>query len=309
MPIQSIRRTERPAEKGSNGPVALTAREQWPLKRLGLGHPESRKGQEVRDVLLAIVDSGVSEDEHSLGSRDARTVIRGQTRDDEEHGTLLAWTIRAATAAALGQVGTHKLRILPVKFSSAQYVPSADRAAKAIEHASEEMRPGVILLAWDVGYTTSNLKQALEGAASTGALVVAAAGNHSLDNDRYPNWPANYGCMDHVITVMATDEDDERASFSNYGKKTVHVAAPGFAAFGPEFRQARRSVQSAGYRYLRGTSASAAYVAALAALIRAKQPSLKPHQVKARLCESVTSVPALTRFCQTGGRIEYPKAL
>ncbi|WP_207690744.1 S8 family peptidase [Desulfonema limicola] len=67
---------------------------------------------------------------------------------------------------------------------------------------------------------------AYEYANSKGVLVVVAAGNESLNNDILPIYPANYN-LPNIISVSATDEFDNLAYYSNYGKNTVDVAAPG----------------------------------------------------------------------------------
>lgn len=73
------------------------------------------------------------------------------------------------------------------------------------------------------------LEQAIQKAYVQGALVVIAAGNAGTDNDDFPPVPACYpdGRQKGVITVMATNRCGEKASFSNYGRKTVDLAAPG----------------------------------------------------------------------------------
>src|SRR5262249_62044272 len=59
-------------------------------------------------------------------------------------------------------------------------------------------------------------------------IFVAAAGNDGADNNTTPFYPANYARdLDNVISVAATDHNDQLASFSNYGTNTVNLAAPG----------------------------------------------------------------------------------
>ncbi len=74
--------------------------------------------------------------------------------------------------------------------------------------------------------TSDIFDTAIEQAGLAGILTVAAAGNETEDNDIVPSSPANSG-SDYVISVAATDEDGSLASYSNYGKKTVDLAAPG----------------------------------------------------------------------------------
>ena len=72
------------------------------------------------------------------------------------------------------------------------------------------------------------LERAIQEACDAGALVVIAAGNSGTNNDVIPTIPACYRkSPERIITVMATDRYDEKASFSNYGVRTVDLAAPG----------------------------------------------------------------------------------
>lgn len=82
------------------------------------------------------------------------------------------------------------------------------------------------------------LYDAVSASNAAGVLFVAAAGNEESDNDTVPNFPANFSAptvcdgqqkaaLANVIVVAATDQNDQLASFSNFGASTVHVAAPG----------------------------------------------------------------------------------
>jgi thermitase len=73
------------------------------------------------------------------------------------------------------------------------------------------------------------LARAIQAACDAGALVVIAAGNSGTNNDVIPTIPGCYrkDRTERIITVMATDRYDEKASFSNYGIRTVDLAAPG----------------------------------------------------------------------------------
>jgi subtilisin family serine protease len=154
-------------------------------------------------------------------------------------------------------------------------------------------------------------------------VVVIAAGNWSLDNDKYHNWPANYGRkmkpdeskyveMKHVITVMASDQHDERAPYSSYGKESVFIAAPGYArvdAVGrPNTLRTFGSLRDS-YMAFRGTSAAAAYVARLAALVRATHRTWSPEEVKQHIGKTGRPVKALETRCATGCIVDFEAAL
>lgn len=297
-------------------------KQQWAWKHLGVEAPPPRPGDpphqtkpippEAPDIVVAVVDSGVNEHEDLATLLPAHSVIAGDTRDDDDHGTALAGTICGITNFRSLVGGTSKVKILPVKFCSQQDPPSAANAAKAI-HFALENKAKVIVLAWDCGYKSVELDSAID-AATYLALIVAAAGNHAMDNDRHPNWPANYSqTKSHVITVMATDKNDERASFSNYGRTTVDMAAPGVDILTtvPYYgTPVAGSMIPVGYRYHRGTSAATAHVARLAALILARNPTWTPAQLKQHLRTKARRVPSkLSRFCVSGGIADYRLAI
>jgi thermitase len=303
--------------------------EQWALTHLRAPAGWNCVSPGAPDVILASVDTGIDGNHEDLQQAllFQDSVLPGILRDDDDHGTMVAGVAGAVTNNGVGIAGAAKVRLLSVKFCSQQVWPDPHFGALAIRRAADyaPSNPSkrVIVLPWDVGYNTPELQAAIEYAGSKDAVVAAAAGNHSLDNDSYPNWPANHGRMAHVITVMASDDDDERSSFSNFGKKSVHLSAPVAKSWAdianpgihvlttsPYFGQppAQGSIRI-GYRPFGGTSASAAYVGALAALVRAKNPRWAAAAVKRHILATARRVPSLTRFCVTGGVADYQAAL
>jgi subtilisin family serine protease len=89
---------------------------------------------------------------------------------------------------------------------------------------------------------------------------VAAAGNEGTDNDVLPTYPASWA-LPNVVSVMATNHHDDRPGFSNYGRNTVHIAAPGVGVLSTHYYLGAER-----WRNYSGTSAAAAQVTAAAAL-------------------------------------------
>src|SRR3990167_9093760 len=76
------------------------------------------------------------------------------------------------------------------------------------------------------GYSQSMYDAMSFGKSLYDTLFVVAAGNSGSDNNSSPTYPASYD-LDNIISVAATDQNDNLAAFSNYGSSSVDVAAPG----------------------------------------------------------------------------------
>ncbi|MGI9056065.1 MAG: S8 family serine peptidase, partial [Pyrinomonadaceae bacterium] len=120
------------------------------------------------------------------------------------------------------------------------------------------------------------------------------------DNDKRPHYPSNYD-LPNVISVAALDRNDQLASFSNFGIKTVHIAAPG--------REIVSTWLKDDYREASGTSMATPYVSGTAALILANQPDLSVEKLRERLLKSVDKIDSLNGKIETGGRLNAAKAL
>ncbi|MBM4442569.1 MAG: S8 family serine peptidase [Candidatus Rokubacteria bacterium] len=289
--------------------------EQWALRRIGLEEAwHSIQTPPASAVTVAVVDSGTATAHPDLagalwtnllptigdyhGARFIGMVQDGAIEDDDGHGTRLAGTIAAVTNNAGGIVSAGwpaAISIMTLKFFDLTTPPSSASAAQAIAYAVRE-RARVINLSWDVGMPLDVLRVALDYAAAQDVVVVAAAGNDGTDNDELPTWPANYS-MGNLISVMATDVYDDRASFSDYGATTVHLAAPGVGVLTTDLTLS----SLAQYRGYGGTSAACALVSAAAALLRALNPGWPASLVREHLMASADVLPSLQTFA--GGRL------
>lgn len=117
-------------------------------------------------------------------------------------------------------------------------------------------------------------QQAIDFAYAQGAVCVAAAGN---DNNSMVQYPANYN---HVLAVAATDAQDHKADFSNYGT-WIDVCAPGVDIY---------STTIGGYGQMGGTSMATPIVAGLAGLTAAMFPQYSVDQIVDRIktnCDNI----------------------
>gem|GEM_PF-4602670 len=124
----------------------------------------------------------------------------------------------------------------------------------------------------------SNLeKEAMSQVKNAGILFVAAAGNDGKNLDTNPSYPANYD-LDNIISVAATNNKGELASFSNYSSTKAHIAAPGKDI--PVESGWEKDVT-----YVDGTSFSAPHVTAVSALVWAKNPNWNYKKVREAILE------------------------
>ncbi len=149
----------------------------------------------------------------------------GDPMDGNDHGTHCAGTI-AAEHNSIGVTGVMaNAQIVAIKFLSDEGTGSAASAIEAINYGT---KVGVDIMSnsWGGGGFSIALKEAIERARDAGIVFTAAAGNSNENTDNKPHYPSNYQ-VENVISVAAHTIDDQMASFSSYGGKTVHIAAPG----------------------------------------------------------------------------------
>ena len=177
-------------------------------------------------------------------------------------------------------------------------------AIEAINYAVDRKQKGVnvrvINASWGSTLRSKALEDAIRAAGENGILFVAAAGNASTDNDKRPHYPSNYA-LPNVISVAATDRNDALTSFSNYGVKTVHIAAPG--------KDILSTWLNDQYREASGTSMAAPQVAGVAALIVAANPDITVDQLRKKLLSAVDKIDSLNGKVENGGRLNASKAL
>lgn len=224
--------------------------------------------------------------------------------DDNDHGSHVAGTIGAVGNNGTGVTGVNwTASMMGLKFLSRSGSGSTSDAINAIEFAIQAKQQNVANVrvlnnSWGGGGYSALLKEKIEHANANGILFVASAGNSGANNDITPSYPASYD-VPNVISVAATDNRDQLASFSNYGANSVDLGAPGVNI---------ASTSKTGYLYMSGTSMAAPHVSGVAALVLAKC-SLDTAALRANLLGSVESIGALLGKTTTGGRLNAYNAL
>jgi subtilisin family serine protease len=244
------------------------------------------------------------------------------TGPDPRHGTHVAGIIGAAPngggaptvvgrdaavrpdSGARGVAPAGGVRIMGVRAT-----PNGDERDKDVANAiryAVDHGALVVNMSFGKGYSPEKavVDSAVRYAESRGVLLVHAAGNDASDNDRAGNYPtAAYlaapngpgGRAANWLEVGASTNRRDRlaARFSNYGRTSVDLFAPGQDIFStvPGGRYARES----------GTSMAAPTVSGVAALLLAYFPRLTPLDVRRILLASATRYPNLTTPLPGGG--------
>ncbi|HEV7378140.1 MAG TPA: S8 family serine peptidase [Pyrinomonadaceae bacterium] len=226
--------------------------------------------------------------------------------DDNGHGTHCAGIIGAEGDNGKGIAGINwNVEIMPLKFLSSTGSGSTKDAIEAINYVIDRKNKGVnvriISASWGSTQKSRALRDAIKKAGDEGILFVAAAGNNGDDSDKRPHYPAGYYDLPNVVSVAALDRNDQLASFSNYGAKSVQIAAPG--------KEILSTWLNGEFYVASGTSMATPEVAGVAALILSTNPKMSVKELRDRLFNSVDKLDSLKGKVATGGRINAAKAV
>ncbi len=222
----------------------------------------------------------------------------------DDHGSHVAGTVAAVANNGAGVFGVcPSARLITAKFLGVNGGTTAG-AVKAVNYLTQlKLTKKINLVAtnnsWGGGGYSQALYDAIRAAGDANILFVAAAGNSGLDIDATPSYPASYQ-LPNVIAVAAIGQNGRRASFSNYGAKSVHIAAPGvdIVSTVPTAKGA------AGYAYMSGTSMAAPHVTGAAALYASLNPCATAAQTREALLRLAVQDPQLTGVVQLNRRLD-----
>ena len=220
--------------------------------------------------------------------------------DDDKHGTHVAGIVLGVTQNIFASpIAAAKIRIMPLKFLNASGSGATSDAIQAVYYAVNN-GASVINNSWGGSNYSQALHDAMNFAYQHHVVIVSAAGNYASDNDSAPLFPASYPVPSN-ISVAATNDFDNLASFSNYGKNTVRMSAPGVAIWS--------TVPGGGSKYLSGTSMAAPFVSGLAALALREAPRLSGYQVANLIVNTGQSFTELWNRTISGNRADSLQSL
>lgn len=261
-----------------------------------------------QEIVVAMIDSGMQLDHADLAGNLFHNMMEvpGNGQDDDGnglvddvngwdflnddnipedltgHGTAIAGVIGAVGNNGVGIAGMNwQCQLLPLKAGNSNLAWSA--VIQAMDYVIWMKQKGARIAAINNSYAgpisdpsdLTALSNAVTRVEEAGILFIAAAGNNGRDNDApgganhlYPSDLIN----DNVISVAATNNNDEFTSVSNYGTISVDIAAPGASIYSTYLNN--------GYAAVSGTSLSCARVSGLAGLVYARNRDLSEQQVK-----------------------------
>jgi subtilisin family serine protease len=236
---------------------------QYALAKLRL--PEAHTLAHGTEVRIAVIDSAIDADHLELvGSIAEQFDALGSKAGPHAHGTGIAGAI-VSHARLMG--GAPKAKLLAIRafgVSSGSAQSSSYVVLKALDYAAAH-KAQIVNMSF-AGPKDTLVERGLSALAGRGIVLVAAAGNAGAKSP--PLYPA---ANPNVIAVSATNAQDELLPASNRGSY-VCVAAPGADIFLP--------APDGKYQMTSGTSFSAAYVSALAALVLERHPGVRPEEVR-----------------------------
>lgn len=269
---------------------------QWGLEKIEAPEAWCKSELSFANIAIAILDTGIDQDQPDLAAKITRNVnfTTSPTVDDLfGHGTHVAGIAAAITNNQLFGSGISfncsnlwNLKVLGddgfglFSWIAAGIVDAANAGAAVINMS----------LAGPGG--SQALEDAVNFAWNKGVVLIASAGNENTDA---PSFPAAYA---NVISVAATDQNDQKASFSNFGDG-VDVAAPGVEIFSTCPNQPN-VIGCINFGPLNGTSQAAPFVAGLACLIKATFPLLTNQSIRQAIELSTDTVPGTGTLYQFG---------
>lgn len=269
-----------------------------------------------RGIIVAVIDTGIDaahpDLEANIWHNPLNAAMFGwdyvankpNPFDDHGHGTHVAGIIGGIANSRAGTSGVAQaVSLMAVKYYS-DANPGAVNLSNTVKAIHFALENGARIINYSGGGPEFSPAEyiALKKAEAMGVLVVSAAGNERQDTDLMENYyyPSSYR-FSNIISVAATDINNNLLASSNWGRERVDVAAPGENIYS--------TLPGGRYGYMSGTSQATAFVSGLAALMLSCNPKLTPKQIKRLIIESVDKLPNLANKVASGGRINAHAAL
>lgn len=229
----------------------------------------------------------------------------GDVMDEQGHGTHIAGILGASGNNFTGITGVGwQCKIVALKFLDENGNGFISDAIEAMEYVISNR----ILLSnnsWGcIDCYSQSLYDIILLSQRIGHLFIASAGNGILglgiNTDQIPYYPASYD-LSNIISVAASNNNDLKPKFSNFGILTVDLAAPGDNIFS--------TAPGGGYEFRRGTSMATAFVTGTSLLLMSRRPDLTWSEVKNQILMTVRPAPAFEDLIATSGILNVQAAV
>jgi subtilisin family serine protease len=300
--------------------------QQWDMVKIAA--PQAWDTQtSASDVIVAVIDTGVdlnhpdlqanlwtnpSDGSHGFTCMNGTCSPGGQ--DDYGHGTHVAGTIGAVANNGIGIAGINwRTQILSCKFLGSNGSGNVSDAILCFNQILALKQQGfnvrVTNNSWGGGGFSQALKEAMDAVESAGVVNVCAAGNSGVNADLAPMYPGAYDNRG-IVSVLASDQSDLGAYFTNYGIANVDIAAPGVSTLSTVPKGTCSLCDPSGYKALSGTSMATPHVAGVLAAVFQANPRLSAYEARDAVLDPA-SYDALSDQLggMTGGRLNLLKAL
>lgn len=284
----------------------LNIDKQWGLPAAGFDYAWTKTTGTAMNV-VAVIDTGVDathQDLRSLALIDGYDFVGGKAiegrinSDDNGHGTLVAGILGASANNGIGVVGTNwSIAIMPLKALDSAGKGDSSSVSQSIVWAADHGANFINLSLGGIGFGHDvALSNAVSYAFNKGLVIVAAAGNDTSatgdDIDKQPVYPV---CDDNgnnqIIGVAATDQNDLKPDFSNYGSICVDVTAPGKRILSTiNYDPITHAKAPNSYAYASGTSLGVPFVIGEAALLRSLYPQISNVQIRDQILSTADSL-------------------
>jgi thermitase len=270
-------------------------------KNLWLNPGESGKDAQGRDRRTNGVDddkNGFIDDVHGWNFVGNNPNLS----DNHGHGTHIAGIIGAEANNNRGIVGiAPEVSIMVLKYFDPQS-PGTDNLKNTIKSINYAVENGAQIINYSGGGLeySQDEHDAIDRARQKGILFVAAAGNEKSNSDKIPYYPADYG-LDNIISVTAFNPSQEVLSSSNWGVKSVDLAAPG--------QNILSLLPGNSYGFMTGTSQATAFVTGAAALVMSHKTGFKYTDVKKYVLSTGDALTSLADKTKTSRKLNLYKAL
>ena len=256
-------------------------------------------------VKVAILDTGIDQDHEDLSAKVVlqRNFTDSPTIDDlYGHGTHVGGIVAAITNNNIGVAGgCPNCQLFNGKVLNDNGSGAYSWIANGIIWAADN-NAKVINMSLGGSVKSFTLENAVNYAWSKGVVVVAAAGNSANPSKTYP------AAYKNAIAVAATNNKDQKASFSSYGAKWVDVAAPGVDIFSTFPNHSYKINKSLGFDFGSGTSMATPMTSAAAALIWSTGYGTSVSSVRNRLESAADKIPGTGSYW-SAGRIDAAAAV